>query len=175
MPAGLFSPINQLPRGMLALLGVQQGGRYPSTWVDSYAPVFDLLYWMVQANSEIRQQTLLPTTTSAAAYLAPSSLTVPAGEVWALTQASADVTTGAGDSMTCYPAVASSNSDPISMGVPQAFTFGAAVRGLVPLLPPQQNVLLLLPGQSLNLIITAITVATSITASLRYRMRALSL
>lgn len=171
---GIVPTINQLPRGILSLLGLQAGGKYPSRWGEQYDPVFDLLYWFVQANSELLQQTIAPTVTSSAAYLAPSALVVPAGEIWAITQASVDVTTGAGDSMTCYPAVATSNADPMSMGGASAFVFGASVRGLVPLLPPLQNVLLLLPQQSLNIIITAITVATGINASIRYRVRRLN-
>jgi hypothetical protein len=172
--AVIEAPINQLPRGILSLLGVQVGGRYPARWGDTYAPVFDLLYWMVQTNSELLQQTIAPTATSASVYLAPTQLVVPSGELWAITQASADVTTGAGDSITFYPAVATSNSDPMSMGGASAFVFGASVRGLVPLLPPQQQVLLLLPGQSLNAIITAITVAAAINISIRYRVRRLT-
>lgn len=73
-------PINRLPLGLLSLLGIKNGGRYPQSLGQQLAPCFELLGWYLQSNS---QSLSLNGNVTAVGFNA-NWWTVPVGQTWAV-------------------------------------------------------------------------------------------
>lgn len=73
----MSTPINRLPLGVLGFLGIKNGGRYPDQPTTNLAWVWSLEDFYLGANSEFVTATINP-----AALGSVNALTVPAGELW---------------------------------------------------------------------------------------------
>lgn len=82
MPAGMLPPppLGTRPEGLLALLGIQAGGRYPQHLGEDFVPVADLIQWYLEQEATYVSAQL--TIASAASIQAIG--TVPATEQWLL-------------------------------------------------------------------------------------------
>jgi hypothetical protein len=83
-------PINKIPPGLLSYMGIKNGGRNPQ-WPDDpvLVPVIDLLKW-TQAD-DFGAFTQNANTAAVATTGAINAVSVPAGQVWMITNVAANV------------------------------------------------------------------------------------
>lgn len=72
-------PINTLPLGLLAYLGIKNGGRNPAFLAETLLPTMDLGFFY---DGALRKFTTGAGVAVAAVGLSAASITVPQGEVW---------------------------------------------------------------------------------------------
>lgn len=80
-------PLTARPEGLLSVLGIQSGGRYPQYLLDQLQPTVDLARWYLEYNGTFRTATL-----NAAGFgvsgIVDTGLAVPDGELWIVNRAS---------------------------------------------------------------------------------------
>lgn len=120
--------ISRLPYGMLGLLGIKNGGRYPASLGGTVQPIFDntLMQLLLATSGEEFHFAAQPTVAGPGAFQAFStSLVVPVNEVWYVGLMSVRIATSAGETITANIAVRRPNaaattnhiaiSDPVSV------------------------------------------------------------
>jgi len=74
-------PLTSRPEGLLDLLGIQSGGRYPQTLSPVLAPTFELGPWYSEYNQTFRTSNFDPNALGVGLYF-DTGLQVPDGELW---------------------------------------------------------------------------------------------
>jgi hypothetical protein len=129
VPDILSNPtVSKLPYGLLGLLGIKNGGKYPGYLGDTIIPTFDGNWMQLLLGSWGEEFHIAAGTTAAGPGAFQSfntALVVPTGEVWYVGLMSVRVSTGAGETITTNiatrrpNAAAGSNhisvSDPVSV------------------------------------------------------------
>lgn len=77
------APLTERPQGLLDLLGIQSGGRYPQHFTEQLLPVFEIGYWYQQWQKEVVEG---PSTTFTNLATMFQIFTVPDGQVWLVHQ-----------------------------------------------------------------------------------------
>jgi hypothetical protein len=122
--------ISQLPRGLLALLGIQNFGESPRQLADLVSPVLELLDLYTLSTRECAVGTNAAPALGPNLYTAPNSgyvdlsQAVPVGEVWYVHDYCVQVTPGAATSITIQPRIRTINAS-YGASIPMAIT-GAA-------------------------------------------------
>lgn len=92
-------PINRLPIGLLALLGIQNGGRYPDYLVGQVSPTLSMLEWYLAQTIEPILQAPVAVNAVGNFDLLAGTWRVPDNEVWYVHGLHVRATLGAGQTM----------------------------------------------------------------------------
>lgn len=137
----LNTNLNALPTGLLGLLDIKSGGKYPGQLVDALAPVLDMLDWYASAQSEFVYgsgqylvntavgTTLIPSTLPTN-YANGTTWAVPNGEVYYVQSARIDWTlnTATTESALALVAISPTGNGDVPITQKQAgYTVGNAV------------------------------------------------
>lgn len=89
--------ISKLPLGILGFLGIKNGGAYPRTLGDAYAPTLDLLNMLAGVHAEEVHvaNAALPAAGATGSFSTP--MVVPFDQVWLLIAGGIRITTGVGE------------------------------------------------------------------------------
>ena len=76
-------PLTARPEGLLSLLGIQSGGRYPQTLSPTLAPTFELSNWYSEYNGTFAGGVVFGSLAAPAlGGKVPTTIEVPSGEIW---------------------------------------------------------------------------------------------
>lgn len=152
--------INRTPLGLLGFLGIKNSGRYPQNLTGELVPTWDLAQLYLNASAQYAQ---FVTTSTGTGYLPLFS--VPNGETWWVTDFSADIATGAGE--TWQGTLSRSTPNNISQ-VRLRDERSLIASSWMCLAAPVTDHLICSPGETLGTLTNAVVGTVDVVAQIRY-------
>lgn len=150
--------IQKIPQGLLGFLQLKTGGRNPATLSDIVVPTWDLARLYLEADAEYVG---VNSTINAGGYTITAS--APQNEAWIVTSFNVGFTTDVGEAIECALCRAPHNNTPLNALTLKIDLGANDWAELV-----YSDTLYLAPGESLGVLVNAITGVVSINAVARF-------